>query len=135
PADTYLQGGNLVNVLTAEIYPADVAILGDRIAAVGEVAYTKGDHTTVIDATGRYLTPGLIEAHHHCYQTHFAVNEYIRLMLSHGVTATAEDFYALALIGGPEAVRFFKDAFEASPLRLIFLVPTLAWIQNRDIGL
>jgi adenine deaminase len=135
PADVCIRGGNLVNVLTSEIYPADVAILGDRIAAVGDVAYTIGSSTTIIDAPGEYITPGLIEAHHHGYHTHFATNDYIRLMLCHGVTSSAEEFYALGVIGGREAVRYFKDAFEASPLRLIFLVPTLAWIQNRDIGL
>jgi predicted amidohydrolase len=49
-------GGRLVNVATAEIYPADVAIKG-RIAAVGDVAYTKGPSTRIIDATGRFITP------------------------------------------------------------------------------
>jgi len=62
PAEAIIQGGRLVNVATAEIYPADVAIKGGRIAAVGDVAYTKGPQTRIIDATGRFITPGLVEA-------------------------------------------------------------------------
>jgi adenine deaminase len=56
-------------------------------------------------------------------------------MLRHGVTATADGFYGPGVVAGMEGVRFFKDAFERIPMRLIFLVPTIAWLQNRDLGL
>ena len=78
PAETVIQGGRLVNVATAEIYPADVAIKGGRIAAVGDVAYTKGPKTRVIDATGRFITPGLVEGHLHQYHSYLGVTEYRR---------------------------------------------------------
>ena len=42
PADVVVEGGKLVNVATAEIYEADIAVRGDRIAAVGDVENTKG---------------------------------------------------------------------------------------------
>ena len=64
-ADVVVEGGRLVNVATAEIYDADVAVKGDRIAAVGDVGYTKGPDTRVIDARGRFVTPGLVEGHLH----------------------------------------------------------------------
>ena len=38
PADKVFSGGRLVNVFTAEVYEADVAIAGDRIAAIGDVS-------------------------------------------------------------------------------------------------
>ncbi len=135
PADTLIEGGTLVNVSTAEIYQADVAIRGDRIAAVGQVAYTKGPKTTVIDARGRYLTPGLIDAHLHMYHSYLGVNEYAQTMLSHGITATADGFYGQGIVGGVDAIKFFKEAFAATPLRVIFLVPTLSYLQNRELGL
>ena len=37
PADTAIVGGRVVNVHTLEILEADIAIKGDRIAAVGDV--------------------------------------------------------------------------------------------------
>jgi adenine deaminase len=135
PADTCIEGGVLINVSTAELYEADVAMKGDRIAAVGDVAYTKGPKTRVIDTGGRYVTPGLIETHLHCYHSYLGVNEYVQALLLHGVTATADGFYGQGIVGKAEAVSFFKDAFDATPLRLIFLVPALAYLQNREIGL
>ncbi len=52
PADLVLKGGRLVNVFTEEVYEADVAIAGDRIA---------GDHTG--------------EVHHLCQTQHPRVVE------------------------------------------------------------
>lgn len=135
PADVVVQGGKLVNVATAEIYEAGVAIKGDRIAAVGDVAYAKGPDTEVIDAGGRYVTPGLIEGHLHQYHSYLGVTEYVQALLSHGVTTTADGFYGPGIVAGVSAIRFFKEAFERMPIRLIFLVPTLAWLQNRELGL
>jgi adenine deaminase len=57
-----LRGGKLVNVATSEIYPADVAIKGDRIAAIGDVKRSRGSKTEIIDAKRAYLVPGLVDA-------------------------------------------------------------------------
>jgi len=135
PADSIVEGGRLINVATAEIYQADVAIKGDRIAAVGDVSYTKGPHTRVIDASGRFITPGLVEGHLHQYHSYIGVTEYVEVLLSHGCTATADGFYGPGIVSGVPAVRFFKEAFDRMPIRLMFLVPTLSWLQNRELGL
>jgi adenine deaminase len=135
PADLVVVNGRIVNVSTGEIYDAGVAITGDRIASVGDIEYTRGPDTAVIDAEGRFVTPGLIDGHLHMYHSYLGVNEFIEVMLAHGVTTWADAFYGQGIVGGPDAVRFFKDAVEARPLRLIFLVPTLAYLQNRELGL
>jgi adenine deaminase len=135
PADVLIRGGNLVNVSTAEIYPAEIAIKGSRVAAVGEVGYAQGPDTRIVEAEGRFITPGLVDGHLHFYHSYLGVTEFVQAMLTHGVTATADGFYGQGIVRGMEAIRFFKDAFEAMPIRLIFLVPTLAYLQNRELGL
>lgn len=65
PADLVIRGGNLVNVFTEEIYPADVAVRGSKIAAVGDVSGQTGPATRVVDAAGSFLVPGLIDGHLH----------------------------------------------------------------------
>jgi adenine deaminase len=99
------------------------------------VAYTNGSGTRVIDAHGRFITPGLVEGHLHQYHSYLGVTEYVEALLSHGVTATADGFYGPGIVSGVPAVRFFKEAFERMPIRLMFVVPTLAWLQNRELGL
>jgi adenine deaminase len=57
PADTLILHGNLVNVMTSEIYPADIAIYQDMIVAVGDVSAYRGPNTKVIDARAAIWCP------------------------------------------------------------------------------
>ncbi len=53
PADLYVRGGTLLNVYTGELYPANVAVHGERVAYVGARDDMVGARTTVLDAGGR----------------------------------------------------------------------------------
>ncbi len=60
--DVIIRNGQVIDGTGASGRRADVAIQGDRIAAIGEVA---GTATTTIDATGRIVTPGFVDIHTH----------------------------------------------------------------------
>lgn len=135
PADTVIVGGVLVNVNTAETYQADIAISGQRIAAVGDVSHTIGETTRRIDAGGRYVTPGLVDAHIHSYHSYLSVHAYVEGMLRHGITAVADGFYGQGIVSGIEAIRWSKETFDRMPLRTLFVVPVMSYIQNRELGL
>ncbi len=57
-----IRGGNVVDGTGAEAVTADVAVDGDRIAAVGKVA---GKGKREIDAAGLVVSPGFIDLHTH----------------------------------------------------------------------
>jgi len=61
-ADLVISGGTLVDGTGAPGRRADIAIVGDRIAAVGAVDITGGDR---IDAGGLVVAPGFIDLHSH----------------------------------------------------------------------
>lgn len=65
PADRYLLGGTLLNVHTGEVYRANVAIKGERIAYVGARDDMVGPRTEVLSAESRVICPGYIEPHAH----------------------------------------------------------------------
>ena len=48
-ADLVFQGGKLVNVFTAEVYEADVAVAGEVVAAIGDVSETVGEDTQIVE--------------------------------------------------------------------------------------
>jgi adenine deaminase len=123
-------GGTLINVLTGEIYPADVAIAGSGIAAVGAVESMIGAATTRLDASGRYLTPGLIDAHLHTYETHLSVAHLAAAMLEHGVTAILTDFYGEAVVGGKDAIRAALDIAAELPFNVMWALPMPAYYQD-----
>jgi len=58
-----LRGGMVIDGTGAPRFRADVAIAGDRIAAVGEVPKSEGARE--IDAAGMIVAPGFIDVHTH----------------------------------------------------------------------
>ena len=61
--DVLFTGGTLIDGTGAPRVRADVAVAGDRIAAVGDLAGVQAART--VDATGRIVSPGFIDAHTH----------------------------------------------------------------------
>ncbi len=133
-ADTVITGGQVVNVHTGTIHADGIAVKGERIAAVGDVEYTIGAETRVIDAAGQYLVPGLIDPHCHQWHTYTNSTVFAACRLLHGSTAIAAGFYGHAIVNGIRASRFFLEELLASPVKAIFMVPTMCYTQNRGIG-
>jgi adenine deaminase len=135
PADTVIVGGRLVDVHTGAIRADDIAIKNGRIAAVGAVDYTRGDSTRVIEGDGAYLVPGLVDPHLHQWHTYTNSTVFAAANLLHGTTAVCDGFYGHAILTGVRSVRFFLDELKATPVKPLFVVPTLCYSQNRFLGI
>ncbi|MEW9547275.1 amidohydrolase family protein [Nonomuraea sp. NPDC050783] len=61
--DVVIRGGRVLDGTGAPPYRADVAVRGDRIAAVGRLEAAEA--ATVIDAAGRFVAPGFVDCHAH----------------------------------------------------------------------
>jgi N-acyl-D-amino-acid deacylase len=61
--DLVISGGRVVDGCGNPWYAGDVAVRGDRIAAIGAPGTLRGRR--VVDAGGRYVTPGFIDPHTH----------------------------------------------------------------------
>jgi imidazolonepropionase-like amidohydrolase len=61
---TIIRGGTVFDGNGAELANTDVLMQNGRIAAVGQNVIAP-DGATVIDASGRFVTPGIIDAHSH----------------------------------------------------------------------
>ena len=121
PADRYVRGGLLLNVYTGELYPANVAITGERIAYVGLREDMVGPRTEVIEATGRTLVPGYIEPHTHpwnlCTPAGLA-----RHILPLGTTTIFADNLLLYLLAGLRGFERAVAALSRGPLRFYWMV-------------
>ena len=65
--DLVIKGGEVVDPASGLSGRMDIGIVGDRIAAV-EQDLSGAPTWHVIDATGQYVTPGLIDLHSHVYR-------------------------------------------------------------------
>jgi len=73
--DLLIKGGEIIDHSSGKHGKYDVAVRRDRIAAVDRDIPVKSAFN-VIDATGQYVTPGLIDMHAHVYEgvTYWGIN-------------------------------------------------------------
>ena len=62
--DLILRGGTVIDGTGRPRYPADVAVTGDRIAAIGP-KLTKSAGAREIDVSGKVVAPGFVDVHTH----------------------------------------------------------------------
>ncbi|MEU5860657.1 MULTISPECIES: adenine deaminase [unclassified Nonomuraea] len=125
PADTIITGGTLVNVLTGELYPAEIGIVGGRIAAV-EPVLERGPDTEVIDARGGYLVPGLIDGHLHIECSKLSVTSFADLVVPFGTTSVVSGLDQILVAEGLPGVRRFLDESAATGMRIWWGAPAKA---------
>ncbi|MCZ6844422.1 MAG: amidohydrolase family protein [Alphaproteobacteria bacterium] len=122
-ADKIIRNGILVNVASAEIYPADVAVKGDRIVAIGDVGHCAGPSTENVDARGRYLCPGLIDGHLHVECSKLSVTGFAKLVVPLGTTSIVSGLDQILVVCGLEGVRHFLDEANAGPMKIHWGAP------------
>jgi N-acyl-D-amino-acid deacylase len=80
--DLVIRGGTVVDGSGSAAFRGDVAVIGDRIVAVGAIS---GRGTEEIDAAGAFVTPGFVDVHTH-YDGQITWENRLAPSTSHGVT-------------------------------------------------
>lgn len=126
PADLVIRNGQWVCVQTGEIIPhTDIAVISGRIAYVGEDAtYTIGEQTTVVDAAGRFMVPGLLDAHMHVESGMLTVTEFVRTVIPHGTTGMFVDPHEITNVFGMKGVKLMVDEAAAQPIHVWVQMPS-----------
>ncbi len=123
PFDILISGGTLVDVVTGELRLADIGIVGPLIASVHEVGSRK-DATRILDATGAYVSPGLIDMHMHIESSMITPAVYAKAVVARGVTTILWDPHEFGNVHGIDGVCWAARAAKGLPLRAIMLAPS-----------
>lgn len=118
-----VKGGKLVNVVSEEIYDADIAIYKDKIIAVGDIEDYVGPNTEIIDAKGRYLCPGMIDGHLHVECSKLSLTSFAKAVVPLGTTSIVTGLDQIIVVGGPDAAREFLDEAKNTPLKVFWGAP------------
>ena len=126
PADLVIRDGQWVCVQSGEIIPhTDIAVKGERIAYVGsDASHTIGEGTRMIDAGGRFLVPGLLDAHMHIESGMLTVTEFVRAVIPHGTTGMFVDPHEIANIFGLQGVKLMVDEAAIQPIHVWVQMPS-----------
>jgi adenine deaminase len=122
-SDVIIRGGRLVNVASGEIYPADIATYADRIAAVGDVRGYEGPKTAVLDASGYYLCPGMIDGHIHVECSKMSITSFAKAVVPLGTTSIVSGLDQILVAAGLEGAREFLDEAKRGPLKVFWGAP------------
>ncbi|MRR37686.1 adenine deaminase, partial [bacterium] len=117
--DLLLAGGRLANVLSGEVYRADVAVHRGRI--VGFECYSARD---VLELDGQIIAPGFIDGHVHIESSMVTVPEYARAVVPRGTTTVVADPHEMANVWGAEGIRYMLDSSEDLPLNVYVMLPS-----------
>ena len=126
PADLVIRDGRWVNVCSGEIIEhTDIAILGSRIAYCGpDTDSMIGEETKVIEAKGRYLVPGLLDAHVHVESSMLTVSQFARAVLPHGTTGAFIDPHEIANVLGLTGMKMMSEEARLTPMQIYLQVPS-----------
>jgi adenine deaminase len=119
PAELLLKNAKLVNVLSGEIHPANVAVDDGRVIGIGDYRAKK-----TIDLKGAYLAPSLIDGHFHVESSMLTAPEFARAVVPHGTGAVVIDPHEYANVLGLDGIRYVLESTKHLPLDFFIMLPS-----------
>ncbi|MFX1516326.1 MAG: adenine deaminase [Promethearchaeota archaeon] len=125
PSDLLIKNGTLVNVITRELYKADIAIYNNRITNVATPGSLDPENTKKqMDMTGKYISPGLIESHLHIESTMMPPSEFAKVVVPRGTTTVLLDPHEIGNTLGVKGLLLLLSQSEGLPLRFLIEIPS-----------
>lgn len=125
-AELVIKNSTLVNVCTGELEKnIDVAVVCGRIAYVGKNAdHAIGEKTKVIDGSGRYLSPGLLDGHIHIESSMMTARSFAAAVLPHGTTGIYHDPHEICNVLGIDGIKLMLEDADKLPLKIMLTMPS-----------
>ena len=140
-ADLYIKGGTIMNVYSGEFLNQNIAVYKDCIAYIGEDESSIGEHTKVIDARGKYISPGFIETHAHPWVFYNPISQ-TEKVLPLGTTTTVNDNLFFYLDMGVEKFKELVLELRQLPGHFLWLIRLVSqsdfpgereWFNQKDV--
>ena len=119
PAELLFKNARLVNVLSGEIHPANVAVDDGRVIGIGDYRARR-----VIDLRGAYLAPSLIDGHFHVESSMLTAPEFARAVVPHGTGAVVIDPHEYANVLGLDGIRYVLESTKNLAVDFFIMLPS-----------
>lgn len=118
--DTVIRNANIIDVFSKNTFVSDVYIINGLIAGFGEGMKAKQE----IDAGGKYLIPGFIDAHCHIESSHLSPSEFSDAVIPMGTTTVIADPHEICNVTGLDGMEYMLKASENIPLSVFLMFPS-----------
>lgn len=125
-ADLILHHAQILNVYSGEVLNGEVWVKDGYIAHVhyhNEVE-AQGHASQTIDCGGKFLIPGLIDAHVHIESSMLSPRRFAEIVLPWGTTSVLTDPHEIANVLGVRGVEYMHDSALDLPMRIFIHVPS-----------
>ena len=119
PAELLFKNAKLVNVLSGEIHPANIAVEDGRIIGLGDYRARK-----TIDLRGAYLAPSLIDGHFHIESSMLTAPELAHAVVPHGTGALVIDPHEYANVLGLDGIRYVLESTRNLAVDFFIMLPS-----------
>ncbi|MDR3190627.1 MAG: adenine deaminase [Lactobacillaceae bacterium] len=120
--DLHLTNAYILNTFACRFEQAELYIKNDTIVHRGKSDLFAAAQT--VDMQGKYIAPGLIDAHMHIESSLLAPSEFGRLVLTRGVTRVFADPHEIASVAGVAGLQYMIDEARRSPLHIHYMLPS-----------
>lgn len=137
--DLVIKNINIIDVFQSSSFIDNVAIKDGVIVGFGEF-----HGKTEIDGTGKFICPGLIDAHAHIESSLVTPKEYYKVSLLHGITSVVLDPHEIANVLGIDGIKLIMDLSKNIPFDCYFMLPSCvpstsfetsgATLENEDLA-
>lgn len=117
--DLVIKNCKIVDVYSGKIIHGDIAISDKYIAGIGNY---EGDN--VIDADGKYATPGFIDSHIHIESSYVSPEELGKMIIPHGGTTIIADPHEIVNVCGIKGLEYMMQASKNTELKVKFMIPS-----------
>ena len=119
-ADLVIKNASVVNVLSEEIYKADIAVANGLIAGIGKDYCGEKE----IDVNGAFVCPSFIDGHVHIESTMMLPDEFAKVVLPAGTTTVVTDPHEISNVFGLHGISFMHEAAKDLPLSFYTMLPS-----------
>ena len=130
PADAVYRNAEIFDVFSCTWERNDLAIKSGTIVGIGRSYRGLRER----DLHGKYLVPGLIDAHVHIESSLLAPPEYARLVASHGTTTVIADPHEIANVAGKDGIEYMLAGRRGAPVDILYMLPSCVPATPFDIG-
>lgn len=123
--DLVLKDANIVNVFSHEIIQGDIAVHEGIIVGIGK--YNGKEN---IDCRGKYIAPGLIDAHVHIESSMLSPGEFAKVIVPNGTTTIIADPHEIANVCGLDGIEYILNSTEKMPLNAYIMLPSCVPATN-----
>lgn len=117
--DLLIKNITIIDVFNKARFIDSIGIKNGYIVGIGNY-----NAPQVIDGTGKYICPGLIDAHCHIESSLVTPKEYSKAALLNGITSVVCDPHEIANVCGTDGIKFMLDSSDNLILDMYFMLPS-----------